>query len=110
MPNSSDFGFSIEGQLPGASKEEEVPGILTIGAVLADKVQKPKPIYWAGSDPVKCDICKMAFGDTMFDSNTVHGWANVCKTCFHFYGQGLGTGRGQKYKKQADGRWMKTEG
>lgn len=79
---------SFEGQLPSASK----------------------PIYWVGSDPVKCDICKMAFGDTMFDSNTVHGWANVCKTCFHFYGQGLGTGRGQKYEKQADGRWMKVEG
>ena len=27
-----------------------------------------------------------------------------------YYGRGLGTGYGQKYMKQADGKWLKVEG
>lgn len=68
-----------------------------------------KPIFW--HVPVgKCDLCDTPLHDVMYDSNTRHGWGNVCGECFENYGQGLGTGRGQRYEKQTNGRWLKTDG
>lgn len=37
-------------------------------------------------------------------------WGNLCAECFRGNGCRLGTGRGQKYEKQADGRWIKVGG
>jgi hypothetical protein len=56
------------------------------------------------------------FGDTyvgvMIDGKTKMGpWANMTPTSWKRYGIGrLGTGYGQKYHRQADGRWLKVEG
>lgn len=67
--------------------------------------------YWQGSVPTKCDINGEPFLKEFVDGKTTMGpWANMCPQCFRDYGVGLGTGRGQKYEKQDDGRWMKTEG
>jgi hypothetical protein len=56
------------------------------------------------------------FGDkydkVMYDGKTKMGpWANMTETSYKQFGIGrLGLGYGQKYEKQADGRWMKVEG
>ena len=41
---------------------------------------------------------------------TVQGcWSNMCMECFHTYGVGLGTGKGQEYQKEGID-WYKTRG
>ena len=52
------------------------------------------------------------FGDTMYDGKTIQGpWANMSENSWRAYGIGkLGLGCGQKYEKQADGRWLKVDG
>jgi hypothetical protein len=37
-------------------------------------------------------------------------WATMTPASWRQYGTGLGTGYGQRYQKQADGRWLKVEG
>ena len=65
--------------------------------------------YWMGKIE-KCQICNHPFGNTMYDANLRHvSWANVCEPCFNKFGQGLGTGKGQKYERQEDGRWYNNE-
>lgn len=68
-------------------------------------------VYWTGA-VVKCDMCLRSFAgeDKMFDAATAYGWANLCERCFRDHGRGLGTGRGQRYERQNDGRWLKTAG
>jgi len=34
-------------------------------------------------------------------------WANMCCDCHARCGEGVGTGKGQLYEKQTDGRWLK---
>jgi len=49
--------------------------------------------------------------DTFYDGRTIAGpWAIMTPDSFRTYGSGLGAGRGQKYEKQADGRWKKVAG
>ena len=49
--------------------------------------------------------------DVIIDGKTTQGpWAIMTPESFKIYGRGLGLGRGQKYQKQADGRWLKIEG
>lgn len=68
------------------------------------------PVYYAG-DITHCDICEKEVGKVMYDGMTVHGpWANMCQLCFSRYGSGIGVGKGQRYTKQEDGRWLKTGG
>ena len=69
--------------------------------------------YWLSPPPEKCDTCDTPITDTFIDGKTTLGpWGCLCPTCFTF-GPGigkLGTGLGQKYEKQADGKWLKTGG
>lgn len=68
-----------------------------------------KPVYYV-SAPDKCDICEKPFGNIMYDGATTFGpWANMCAKCHSLNGRGLGVGRGQRYEKQEDGRWLKTQ-
>ena len=71
----------------------------------ADKSQK----FWLGSVPSEDD-----FGDPItdefIDGRTVSGsWAFMTPRNHYDRGVGLGTGRGQLYKKQQDGRFLKVE-
>jgi len=75
--------------------------------------KKDKRVYWSSPLEDKCQTCSLPFGDTMYDMKTVHGpWANMCHSCaMHGHGIGkVGLGFGQKYEKQPDGKWLKTEG
>ena len=49
----------------------------------------------------------------MYDAKTKFGpWANMTEESYmeHRYFDKLGLGKGQKYVKQPDGRWLKVEG
>jgi hypothetical protein len=68
-------------------------------------------LYWAGSKLDKCEICRQSLTETVVDGKTLMGpWALMCPACYSNYGLGLGTGRGQMYKRQSNGRWLKTAG
>lgn len=47
----------------------------------------------------------------IIDGKTKQGpWALMTPESFASFGVGLGLGLGQKYVRQTDGRWLKTEG
>lgn len=81
----------------------------------------PRPRYWTGAPPEQCeligylppaarhdDITKK--GEFVDGKTTMGPWANMCPRCAKRYGAGLGTGLGQRFTRQADGRWLKTAG
>lgn len=70
-----------------------------------------KQVYWMGTLPPK-DNFGIAYSNIMYDGKTKQGpWANMTPTSWRIHGVGrLGTGFGQKYEKQSDGRWLKIEG
>lgn len=64
---------------------------------------------WWGIPPEKCELCGIPFGDLtgqdlseqnyFIDGSTVMGpWAIMCEDCHETRGNGLGTGKGQKYR------------
>jgi hypothetical protein len=71
----------------------------------------PKKVYWLSpvggfddfDDPIK---------DEIIDGKTQMGpWALMTPKSYAEYGIGrLGTGFGQRYKLQSDGKWLKIEG
>jgi len=71
------------------------------------KVQK----FWFGSVPKSCDICCSQITTNFVDGLIVLGaWANVCLDCHKKFGCGLGVGKGQKYEKQPNGKFLKIAG
>ena len=70
-----------------------------------------EPVYWL-SPLDELDDFGQPFGDIMYDGKTRQGpWANMSEVSWKMFGAGrLGTGYGQKYRKQSDGRWLKIEG
>lgn len=69
-----------------------------------------KPKYWMG-DVGEADDFGDPITDTVIDGATWRGpWAIMTPKSHRAYGCGFGTGQGQKYEKQADGRWLKVEG
>jgi hypothetical protein len=71
-----------------------------------------KEVYYAAA-PHQCDICENKIKNVMYDAPTKMGpWANMCLSCWvrHRRYPTLGTGRGQMYEKQPDGRWLKVSG
>ena len=65
--------------------------------------------YWLGTI-THCDLCKEPLQGTMHDARTMRGWANICHACFVDEDCKTGTGNGQTYRKQPDGRWLKVAG
>jgi hypothetical protein len=66
---------------------------------------------WMGTPPSKCDVCRADIKEIFIDGNMkVGSWANMCFSCHKQHGVGLGTGRGQKYRKQSDGTFLCMEG
>ena len=69
--------------------------------------------YWQSAAPLNCDACPASITNTFYDMKTQGGpWGSLCPYCaMHGIGVGmLGTGSGQKYEKQGDGKWLKTGG
>ncbi len=64
-------------------------------------------IYYNAPDC--CDICKAHIRDSFTDGFNphYHTWANHCPACADAFGVRLGTGKGQRYDKQADGQFHK---
>jgi hypothetical protein len=66
--------------------------------------------YWIGSVGPKDDFGQK-IEDEFIDGHTAMGpWAIMTPSSHRIYGFGLGTGRGQRYERQADGKWLKVEG
>ena len=66
--------------------------------------------YWHGQVETT-DNFGNSIDDIFIDGATTFGpWAIMSPASFRRYGKGLGTGIGQKYVKQHDGLWLKTEG
>lgn len=72
----------------------------------------PDKVYWIGPAPAKCDICGKPIGNTFVDGKTLpqNMWGMLDLACHRMHGVGLGTGRGQMYRRQENGRWLKVEG
>lgn len=71
-------------------------------------------VRWISPVPTVCDTCSNPIHDVFYDEKTTMSgrWGCICETC-HTLGPGLGKlgpGLGQKFEKQPDGRWLKTEG
>lgn len=71
-----------------------------------------KKIYWEGSAPVCCEWCKGSLDGVFIDGKVRFRacWGKLCAECHEAHGIGLGLGKGQKYVKQPDGKWLKVEG
>ena len=71
----------------------------------------PREVYWIGSDIDEKDDFNRPIKDEFIDGRTRDGhWAIMAPSSHRIHGYGLGMGRGQRYKKQPDGRWLKVEG
>lgn len=76
-----------------------------------------RKVYWQSPVPTACDLTGHVGGlhdniterGEFVDGRTKMGpWANMCVRCHDRHGVGLGTGKGQRYTRQADGKWLKT--
>lgn len=67
-------------------------------------------LYWVGVNP-KCDFCSSTNLSRFVDGKTHGGpWAIMCPECFLDNGVGLGTGRGQSYKRVGEDQYVKVMG
>jgi hypothetical protein len=66
--------------------------------------------FWNGDPPARCDVDQKPITTVFVDAATRQGWGILCPGCHKTHGCGLGTGKGQEYTKQPDGRWRKTGG
>lgn len=63
----------------------------------------PKQKKWESSIPESCDICGEDIADEFVDGVTRYGgWAIMCPICHSSIGNGLGMGKGQRYRKQGN--------
>lgn len=70
------------------------------------------PKYWMG-DPGARDDFGMPIRGEFIDGKLINqsSWAIMVPGSWRKHGVGrFGTGYGQKYRKQKDGRWLKVEG
>lgn len=68
-----------------------------------------RAVYWCGEVPTKDDFDN-PITDVFYDGRTLGGhWALMNDYSFKMYGIATDTGVGQKYEKQEDGRWLKTQ-
>lgn len=71
-----------------------------------------REVYWQGAVG-ECDGCGWDLNkeSEFYDAKTKHGpWGTLCAKCFDILGIGVGTGRGQHYRRQEDGKFKKVAG
>jgi hypothetical protein len=72
---------------------------------------EPVKRYWQGAAPLTCDLCHEPVTTSFSDAKTFMGpWACMCSDCASRQHIVHGIGRGQRYERQSDGRWLKVEG
>lgn len=70
-----------------------------------------QPLYWTADVPTYCEISMQQIIDCFVGGVTPMGsWGHMHPDTHSDFGCGFGLGRGQKYEKQPDGRWLKTKG
>ena len=71
-----------------------------------------KQITWVGEPPTRCDVTTQLITNEFIDGRLKHTgvWGCFHPNTYDRLGCGLGTGKGQRYKLQDDGRWLKVEG
>lgn len=72
----------------------------------------PRRVVWCGEPPTRCDVTGEPIVGQFIDGRVRHAgqWAIMSPRTHARFGCGLGTGRGQRYKLQPDGVWLKVEG
>jgi hypothetical protein len=58
---------------------------------------------WNGTPPAQCEVCSCSLircGEFIDGKTKMGPWAVMCPGCHKSYGQGLGTGKGQKYARR----------
>lgn len=97
-------------EIEGIAEQPEIP-VLENDDDFSFEKQPKGPRYWMGDAPTECQIGKEPITDFFVDGKTRQGpWGFMCATCHSRYGYGLGTGKGQSYRKQSDARWLKVGG
>jgi hypothetical protein len=87
-----------------------VPAIMPTRIVHAVKYEGD-PVYWISEAPDACDICGQPIKDAFADAKTSRGpWGSLDLKCLRVHGIGTGKGKGQVYRRQDDGRWLKVAG
>ena len=69
--------------------------------------------YWQGMTPLKCEVTGKRLNGVMYDAKLpgIGGaWALVCQDAFTVLGGKLGTGHGQRYDLQGNGRFLLVAG
>jgi len=70
-----------------------------------------KPRYWIGPIGSKDDFNRPIDVEFIDGKTRMGPWAIMSIDSWRRYGCGqLGTGWGQRYRKQTDGKWLKVEG
>lgn len=74
-----------------------------------------QPRYWHGKAPKTCELTSAPITNVFIDGKTRRGpWRIMCPEAWTKYGitadGSFGTGIGQRYEKQPDGKWLKTAG
>jgi hypothetical protein len=58
-----------------------------------------------------CDVCGLKKPFYLIDGRTIYGsWTLMCESCHVLFGVGLGTGKGQKYKRNDKEDYIKIGG
>jgi hypothetical protein len=65
--------------------------------------------YYHGNVSEKDDFGVRIDNEFVDGATTMGSWAIMAPSSFEVYGKGLGLGKGQKYVKQPDGKWLKTQ-
>lgn len=70
------------------------------------------PVYKHLKEGAQCDLCSTVIEDVLYDVRipSTGRWGNLCYSCFTAQRASLGPGFGQRYLKQPDGRYLKTNG